>query len=106
VSEPQPAPGLQRERTALAWDRTGLALIVTGAVLVRAGGEPYAHARHLPGYLAGVLGAVLLIHAQRRYARRAATGESLVSPGLARLVGIAATAVGVAALLVVLVELA
>ena len=30
-------PGLQRERTAIAWTRTGLAVLVNSAVVLRAG---------------------------------------------------------------------
>ena len=30
-------PGLQRERTAMAWSRTGLAMLVNALVVVRAG---------------------------------------------------------------------
>ncbi len=32
-----PPPGLQPERTALAWTRTALAMLVTGTVLLRLG---------------------------------------------------------------------
>jgi uncharacterized membrane protein YidH (DUF202 family) len=107
VSEPAEAkPGLQRERTALAWDRTGLALMVTGTLLVRVGEAPYAHIRHLPGYLAVAVGLGLVVHAERRYYRRIAAGDSdaLVSPGLARLTGLVVTLLGLAALVIIVVE--
>ncbi|HTS84951.1 MAG TPA: DUF202 domain-containing protein [Usitatibacter sp.] len=32
-------PGLQRERTALAWSRTGLAVLVNALVVLRAGAQ-------------------------------------------------------------------
>ena len=31
-------PGLQRERTAMAWTRTGLAVLVNALIVLRAGG--------------------------------------------------------------------
>ncbi|MGH8929052.1 MAG: DUF202 domain-containing protein [Egibacteraceae bacterium] len=57
--------GLQRERTALAWNRTAVALVVAGAVFVTAGGSPYHPARHTPGLVAIVLGAVFVAHKPR-----------------------------------------
>lgn len=92
---------LQQERTALAWDRTAVAWLVAGGLFLRTGTPPYHHPRHLAGVAALVLGAVLLAHAYRRYARQRAAlaaGRGLASPGLVRLVGIGATAFGVAAL--------
>lgn len=100
-------PGLQHERTALAWDRTGLALIITGALLVRAGAPPYDDLRHLPGYLAIGFGAVLFWWAARRYEiRRHALrgGASVVRPGLVRVIGITTIALGLLAMTLIVLR--
>jgi uncharacterized membrane protein YidH (DUF202 family) len=97
--------GLQHERTALAWDRTGLALLVVGALTLRAGGAPFDGWLHLPSYLAMVVGALLLWAGGRQYARREVTlraGGSPVQPGLVRLTGIATLAVSLSALVLIL----
>jgi uncharacterized membrane protein YidH (DUF202 family) len=59
-------PGLQAERTYLAWQRTGLGLAAIGALLLHSaidGGQPLA----IPGALTLVVAAVLTARAQRRY---------------------------------------
>jgi uncharacterized membrane protein YidH (DUF202 family) len=97
------APGLQRERTALAWDRTGLGFIVAGALLLRIGGSPYHHPRHAPAALAVAFGAALVYGASWRY-RRNTLGRStgLAAPAWwVRTVGIVAVAFSAAALVVV-----
>lgn len=97
------ARGLQRERTALAWERTGLTFVVVGALLLRVGGAPYLHPRHVPGALGIVVGGAMVAGAMR-------AGGTAGTPGSVRrrrlvalrLVGVAAAAVSVAALVVVL----
>lgn len=84
--------GMQQERTALAWDRTALAMIVGGALFVRAGQPPYHAPRHLPGILMIVLGAVVLVLSFERYERRDVRlrgGGPVLQPLLVRVVGVA-----------------
>jgi uncharacterized membrane protein YidH (DUF202 family) len=104
-SGPPPAgrvfdPGLQHERTALAWDRTGLSLLVVGALTLRSGGPPYDDLLHAAGYAAMALGAWLLWVGGRRYRRREGDlrrGASPVQPQLVRLTGIVAVVVSLTA---------
>ncbi|MTV24797.1 DUF202 domain-containing protein [Nitriliruptoraceae bacterium ZYF776] len=62
-------PGLQAERTALAWDRTALALAANGALLVRAGSDGLEVARVVGFVLLALAGAGLLV-GRRRYLLR------------------------------------
>jgi putative membrane protein len=92
--------GLQPERTALAWDRTGVAFLVVGALLVRASGPPYPSPRIVPGLVSLLLGASLVVAS----ARWRGPERMAARPRLVRLVGSAAVLVSVAALWLVLVR--
>lgn len=97
--------GLQHERTALAWDRTALALLVVGALSLRGAGPPLSSLRHVPGLLAVVVGALLLWLGSRRYRQRETSVDSdhpLVRPGLVVVTGTTAFLVSLCALLLVL----
>jgi uncharacterized membrane protein YidH (DUF202 family) len=72
-------PGLQPERTSLAWDRTGLAFIVAGALLIRAVGSPYPDLRQAPGLVALAFGGFVIAATAHR-ARRAASGTDSARP--------------------------
>ena len=63
-------PGLQQERTNLAWDRTGLSIMVTSGILLRAMGSPYPQAWHVLPLLAFVVGLALLATDRHRYLAR------------------------------------
>lgn len=91
-------PGLQPERTLLAWTRTLLASVVAVGLLVRLVGPPLARPVHLPAVL--VLGVVLwlFVASDRRY--RDATGRVRAVP-VVHLCALAAVAVLVGVVAVV-----
>ena len=98
--------GGQQERTALAWDRTGVALMVVGALYLRGGQPPYHHVRHWPGLAVLILGAGLIVAAYRRYEGQHGAlreGRPVLSGELVILTGVAAAVFSVAALWLVLV---
>lgn len=66
-------PGLQQERTALAWDRTALAMIASGLIYARAVGPPYVRLAQAPVVIALVIGGAMLVLGARRYADLHAT---------------------------------
>ena len=101
-----PDLGLQQERTALAWDRTALALLVVGALTVRAGGPSFDLLRNAPGFLTVLVGAGLLWAGGRHYRRRATdlrAGGSPVRPRLVVVTGVTTVAISVVALVGILV---
>lgn len=96
-------PGLQQERTALAWERTAIASMVAGVLLARYGADELHVAVAAIGILQVVLGALLLIWTGVHYddlhgPLRA--GDSPVHPVAARIVGIATVCFSGAALFV------
>lgn len=62
-------PGLQRERTLLAWSRTSLALVVASALLVRVVGPPWVRVSHLPAVTVMLVTGGLVLAADRRHQR-------------------------------------
>ncbi len=70
--EPDPGPtgggavaGLQHERTALAWERTAIAMMVAGVVLARTAAESLHYTIGFTGVLQTLAGGLLLAWAGR-----------------------------------------
>lgn len=98
-------PGLQSERTYLAWQRTGLAFAGVGALLVHSATRAGTALAFLPGGLALAVAAVILLRALLRYRfiTAAARGQrDAASPRVAVALAVMATLVGVTGLVVVL----
>lgn len=104
VLPPEEELALQRERTALAWDRTGVGLIVAGALYARAVEAPLGDLRHVPGIVALVAGLGLILFAYRRYERlrgQLPSETSVTHAGVVIFTGVATMALAVAALALV-----
>lgn len=99
--EGQGPPGLQRERTLLAWNRSVLALLVTLALLVRLVGAPYWHVAHLPAIVVGAVAVWLSLAADLRYRRRMVAAPFVSTRHLAAL-ALAVVVTGVASTVAVL----
>lgn len=84
--------GLQHERTALAWERTAIAVMVAGVLLARYAAETVHFTIAFVGIGQVVVGAALLVWSGRHYEDLHGplrAGASPVHPTAARLVGIA-----------------
>lgn len=95
--------GLQQERTALAWERTSIASMVSGVLLARYSAAELHVAVAAIGVLQVVLGAGLLIWAGAHYDELHGplrAGDSPVHPLATRIVGLASVCFSGAALLV------
>lgn len=103
---PRPEPalevGLPAERTAMAWQRTGLGLAGFSALLVHVADRDLLLA--VPGLLGLVVALVVLVTGERRYAwtvRRIEADESPVAPHLAIALTVGVVVLAVSALVVV-----
>lgn len=93
-----PPPGLARQRTTLSWQRTALDLVVVGGLLLQTAGGVGNPIRLVPGMLALLMAAVVLIIVRRsaRPGRRPPVRHAVVS------LGAVAVAIAVLAALLVL----
>lgn len=85
-------PGLQHERTALAWERTAVAVMVAGVLLARYAAQTVHYSIAFVGIAQVVVGAVLLVWSGRHYEDLHGplrAGSSPIHPTAARIVGIA-----------------
>jgi len=83
-------PGLQPERTALAWSRTGLAVLVNALLVVRAGIGHGAVGVSLMGAL--LLGGAVVLMAAGAWRGRALRGDwPVAAPPEPLVLGLAAT---------------
>ena len=97
-------PGVQGERTYLAWQRTGLSFAAIGAALVHLGGPGDQRVAGVTGLFGIAAGALLLGGAMPRYRHSvpAARGEHrTATPLLVLTTAVSAVLLGVGALLVV-----
>lgn len=93
--------GLQHERTALAWERTAVAMLVVSLLLARYGADDAPVAFAILGMVGTLFGAALLVWAGRHYEDLHGPlqrGSSVVNPGAARMTGTIAVGVTAAAL--------
>lgn len=109
ASQPAAAPrdpGLQAERTAMAWNRTGLALFVNALLALRLGlsGAQSPLMLALGGVLLFGAGAVMWLGSVRR--RALVGGMHIVAPplGMVQFIALAAVAAGLTGLAGVLVS--
>ena len=103
--EPSLDVGLPAERTAMAWQRTGLALAGFSALLVHLADRDLVLA--LPGFAAFAVALVLLIGGERRYTwtvRRIEAGRPCTAQRMVRGLTVAVVVLSAAALAVVVVH--
>ncbi len=103
--EPAPDPGLQAERTAMAWQRTALGVGAVGALLLHhTGGRTLAA---IPGGLGLVVALILLLATEQRYVRtlrHVESGRPATSRLLVRLVSGVTVVMSVSALAIVVLH--
>jgi uncharacterized membrane protein YidH (DUF202 family) len=98
-------PGLAAERTDLAWNRSGLALLATGAVLLKGLGRPVVIDRNLAvGACTMAFGFVVAALGPWRARRRRLAGGHPATAGDLLPVSVGVSVVGVGAFLLGLIS--
>jgi len=100
--------GLQHERTALAWERTAISMMVAGVVLARFGAQEVHFSVGFLGIAETVAGALLLLWAGRHddeLHSPATPPDSVPQVALARVIGGLSVVFSAVALAVVIVRL-
>lgn len=93
--------GLQHERTALAWERTAISMIVAGVLVARYAAESVHWSFAGPGLATVVFGCVLLVWSGQHYDDLHGplrSGANPAHPAMARIVGLATVGLTAAAL--------
>lgn len=70
MSPTPPEPGVQNERTALAWHRTALSVVVTAAIVTRLGMDSIGAAAGAALVVALPVAGWVVLVSRRRYQRR------------------------------------
>ncbi|HUW02808.1 MAG TPA: DUF202 domain-containing protein [Acidimicrobiales bacterium] len=84
-------PGLQQERTALAWERTAISSMAAGILLARFAAANAHPTLSAVGVIQSIIGAVVLVWAGLHYDDLhlpIRSGRSVVHPSAARLLGL------------------
>ena len=101
--------GLQHERTALAWERTAIAVMVAGVLLARYAASTGHYTIAFVGIGQVVVGAILMVWSGRHYDELHGplrAGQSPVHPTATRIVGAATVGFsGIALALAVMIAL-
>ena len=100
-------PGLQHERTSLAWERTAIASMVAGVLLARYAAESLHLVFAFVGFAQVIVGAAILLWSGQHYENlhgRLRSGDSPVHPTAATIVGVGSIVfTGLATLLAVII---
>jgi uncharacterized membrane protein YidH (DUF202 family) len=101
--------GLQDERTALAWERTAISVMVMGVLIARYAALSLHWAFGVAGLLAVAIGSAILVWAGQRYdemQRHIERGDNPVHPTATRVVGMLAVVLtGVSLVLAIVIAL-
>lgn len=95
-------PGLQAERTALAWNRTGLAVFVNGLLALRSGWGSHQIPVTLLAFMLFLASAAVFIYALRRrrqlLSNQSVTGAPALALAAVTVVSLAACVIGLASI--------